>query len=728
MSRVKRSSGKEYRRLSQAAESDDEVILYSLSPSSSSPSVQPHTSTTEFGNGRYDQSLDLELPEIRRSPRKGRRLPARTRKRNEGLKEVYFSKEARACVVFLLLIAVVVGVVILVSTKLGVYWTPQISEQSSLVTAVPVATPTTQSPTSNNPSGGAPSPPSENPPEEITTEPSESPPEEITTEPSENPPEEITTEPSENPPEEITTEPSENPPEEITTEPPKKEKPTEPPEGGPTEPPRETPVATGEHNETTHLPPGEHNETTHLPPEEHTVVTPTTDEETDNEGSSSGEAAMETTSAAVTIPLANSSEGTAATTTSSHPTPPPPDTTAESPSSHPTPPSPDTTTEPPSSHPTPPPPVLPTSPADSEDIEASTRILWEREFFPALTETTLQLQDMNNDSVTDVLMVEGQGSCDMILRALDGLTGHTAWEVPLHLPYDAFAVKCEVDLNKDDIIDCIAAGRQSGFKAISGADGTTIWDRDPNMAYLRYNFYFPLIVPDLDDDGVPDLINTHGGDSTYSPSERERSPSFLVLISGRTGQQLMERVPVPDGHETYMSPVYLSREEGDDVVLVGTGGETIPGSLWAIGYDSLRTRVLNYRASGGYNHTYTLYTAYINHACIGDLTQEEMEGLRPVFDPASFNETRDTKHDKYLNFCHPWGSHSPIWNVYGLCVYRILNTTEKGVILPPVIVEMTGDSQVDLVVSTFDGKTLVINGESGDIVWEVTQPGTESYR
>lgn len=648
MSRVKRSSGKEYRRLSQAAESDDEVILYSLSPSSQ-PSVQLRISTTEFGSGRYDQSLDLELPEIRKLPL-NRGSASRRKGRLSVVRNLRSSKEARTCVCFLLLFAIAIGIVILVSFKLGVYWTPATSEQQS--STLPVATPTTQPP-SNRPTGEASNTPTEEPPEENT---------------SKNPPEEITIKPSEELPKEENTK---EPPEEITTEPP--------------ENPEEISVG----------PPEEHTETTHLPPEEHTVVTPTTANEMDNGGSNGSEPV---TPGTASIPPANL---TAATTTE-YLTP--------------------------SSHPSPSPPPLPDPHHDSEDSETS-RVKWEREFFPALTETTLQLQDMNYDNVTDVLMVEGQGSCDMILRALDGLTGQTVWEVPVHIPYDAFAVKCDVDLNKDDIIDCIAAGRQSGFKAISGADGSTLWDRDPNMAYLRYNFYFPLIVPDLDNDGVPDLINTHGGDSTYSESQKERSPSFLVIVSGRTGQQLMERVPVPDGHETYMSPVYLSRGEGvDDLLLLGTGGETLPGSLWAIGYDSLRTRVLSYCASGRYDPDYPPFTGYVNHACIEDMSQKEMEEQRPVFDSRSFDESHDTKHDKHLHFCHPWGSHNPVWNKYGLCVYHILTTTEKGVILPPVIAEMTGDSQDDLVVSTFDGKTLVINGESGDVVWEVTRPGTESYR
>ena len=335
---------------------------------------------------------------------------------------------------------------------------------------------------------------------------------------------------------------------------------------------------------------------------------------------------------------------------------------------------------------------------------------------------------MNRDGITDVVMVEGLGTCDMILRALDGLTGDSVWEA--RLKYDAFAVKCDIDLNDDDIIDCIAAGRQSGFRALSGADGSILWDRDPNLAYLRYNFYFPLIVPDLDYDGVPDLVNTHGGDATYGESVTERSPSFLVVVSGRTGQQLMERVPVPDGHETYMSPVYLSRGEGlDGMILVGTGGETLPGSLWAISYNSLRSRILRYRTTHTqYDPDYTPFREYINHACNKDMTTKELEDLRPVFDPESFDVGRDTKGDKHLSLCRSWGSHHAIWNEYGLCVYQLLTTEEKGVMLPPVIVDMTEDAQDDLVVSTFDGRTLVINGNDTEVVWEVTRPGTESYR
>ena len=39
---------------------------------------------------------------------------------------------------------------------------------------------------------------------------------------------------------------------------------------------------------------------------------------------------------------------------------------------------------------------------------------------------------------------------------------------------------------------------------------------------------------------------------------------------------------VPDGKESYYSPVVYKRRDGVDLVLFGTGGETHSGSLWYI--------------------------------------------------------------------------------------------------------------------------------------------------
>ena len=335
---------------------------------------------------------------------------------------------------------------------------------------------------------------------------------------------------------------------------------------------------------------------------------------------------------------------------------------------------------------------------------------------------------MNRDGIVDVLVAEGTSSCHFNILALDGLTGKTVWEAST--TFDPFALRCEVDVDGDEMVDCLAAGRQSGFTAFSGLDGSVLWHRDSRLAYPRYNFYYPLLAPDLDFDGIPDLINIHGGDTTYRDSDRHRSPAFLVALSARTGRQLMEPVPVPDGHESYMSPVLFhhGREELGDMILVGTGGETLPGSLWAVTMDSLKTRIFNYVAAHR-DDVYVTVTNYTNHICAGDMTNDELEDLRPIFDKGSFNLTRHiTSEDAYLTFCPEWAEFGPIWNEFGLCVYRLVATSEKGVLLPPVMVDMNEDGQDDLVVSCFEGRTLVLDGESGKTIWEVYSPGTESYR
>ena len=50
---------------------------------------------------------------------------------------------------------------------------------------------------------------------------------------------------------------------------------------------------------------------------------------------------------------------------------------------------------------------------------------------------------------------------------------------------------------------------------------------------------------------------------------------------------MLQWVDVPDGRESYYSPVLYTRRDGTDVVLFGTGGETHPGSLWYIALDDL---------------------------------------------------------------------------------------------------------------------------------------------
>ena len=46
--------------------------------------------------------------------------------------------------------------------------------------------------------------------------------------------------------------------------------------------------------------------------------------------------------------------------------------------------------------------------------------------------------------------------------------------------------------------------------------GTELWSADPSMTDIRWNYYQPQVIPDLDGDGVPDVVVSHGGNGEYT--------------------------------------------------------------------------------------------------------------------------------------------------------------------------------------------------------------------
>ena len=241
---------------------------------------------------------------------------------------------------------------------------------------------------------------------------------------------------------------------------------------------------------------------------------------------------------------------------------------------------------------------------------------------------------------------------------------------------------------------------------------------DPSIVFPPYNFYFPLIIEDLDNDGVSDIINMHGGDGIYAPYQHNRSPGYLVVISGRTGQSLFSPILTPDGHESYMSPVLFKLNGKEDLILFGSGGETVPGSLWAISLTSIHHQVQKSSA----------YKPFINdtyHQCY--MRGTNFNKIRPTFDQKAFNFMTSSTSD--MRFCPSWEGVSPIWNKYGVCLYELYRSESKGIMVPPVIVDLNHDGVDDLVVSAFDGHTVAFDGlDAATRLWDAYYPNTESFR
>ncbi|MEX1184146.1 MAG: PQQ-binding-like beta-propeller repeat protein [Gemmatimonadota bacterium] len=60
-------------------------------------------------------------------------------------------------------------------------------------------------------------------------------------------------------------------------------------------------------------------------------------------------------------------------------------------------------------------------------------------------------------------------------------------------------------------------------------------------------------------------------------------------------------------------------------------------------------------------------------------------------------------------------------------VEPLISIGEKGVMAPATLVELTNDGELDIVISTFDARLFVIDGSTGDIIWERHDEREESY-
>lgn len=175
--------------------------------------------------------------------------------------------------------------------------------------------------------------------------------------------------------------------------------------------------------------------------------------------------------------------------------------------------------------------------------------------------------------------------------AVDVATGERRWR--LSTTHELFALPTPLTRRSRGVQAWVFAGRDGQLRAVNGVTGEELWHfrpfGDAGRAVGVYNFYSGRLFGDVNADGVADYLGTNGGDSRLK-SHESRPPGHLMVISGANGD-LIHRLQVPDGRETYCSPLLWSRL-GEEWIVFGTGGETFPGSLWAVPADSVRAGTL----------------------------------------------------------------------------------------------------------------------------------------
>lgn len=187
---------------------------------------------------------------------------------------------------------------------------------------------------------------------------------------------------------------------------------------------------------------------------------------------------------------------------------------------------------------------------------------------------------------------------DKGILAINGKSGDLLWQ---HEADDqVFGSPTFIDINKDGTDDVIISGRSVCLKALDGKTGKSIWEykfeyeEDPILKYAHFNFYNSVAVPDQNNDGIEDFLIQNGGNSKAKPYVEEgRYAGVLMLFDSSTGQVLAADT-MPDGRESYMSPICFNQPDNPEPFIVfGTGGETLSGHLYVAKLSDLKNRKLS---------------------------------------------------------------------------------------------------------------------------------------
>ncbi len=216
-----------------------------------------------------------------------------------------------------------------------------------------------------------------------------------------------------------------------------------------------------------------------------------------------------------------------------------------------------------------------------------TKIVWDQSFPVIGSQSSPRPIDINQDGVDDLVM----GACkneyqptEMGVIALDGKSGNILWQSDAG--DQVYGSATVIDINNDSIQDVIIGGRWSYLRALDGKNGKVLWSYAPKdslhpiLKYAKYNFFNSVLISDQNNDGVQDLLIQNGGNHSAQPTDSiHRYPGVLMVIDNVNGHVLAADT-MPDGQESYMSPLYIKHPDRSEWVIFGSGGETFGGHLY----------------------------------------------------------------------------------------------------------------------------------------------------
>ncbi len=307
-----------------------------------------------------------------------------------------------------------------------------------------------------------------------------------------------------------------------------------------------------------------------------------------------------------------------------------------------------------------------------------------------------RLIDLTGDGILDVVMGDIQNDGISIITAINGKSGKEIWKVSGYK--DIFTSASFLNIDADTTPDIVMGGRGVDLVAISGLTGKLLWQfKKPVELELWGNFYSSIPVSDQNNDGVSDIITANGGDeSRYE----KRPPGLFLLISGKTGE-VLHKLTSPDGKETYMSPILIeSPASNEKFILFGSGGETLPGSVWKI--------------------------------TLADLVAEKPEGFKKIITsktkgfeapPASADFNNDGIIDYFVQGFD--GTATLVDGNTDKVIWEIFNDGFESIAAPTIGYFLGNDTTPDIFLQLNQGvypeysrcKNVLIDGKDGKVLW-----------
>jgi hypothetical protein len=296
---------------------------------------------------------------------------------------------------------------------------------------------------------------------------------------------------------------------------------------------------------------------------------------------------------------------------------------------------------------------------------------WSVTYNTIISYSSPKATDLNGDGIEDIVMGAGGeewSATEAGVIAMDGANGEIIWTVPAD--NQIYGSATFIKINNDDIPDVIIGGRSAQLKAIDGKTGKVIWSffdgRGQNASKRAgwYNFSNAQIVLDQDGDKINDFIIANGGDATLPAELKDRPAGKLLLISSVTGKILAED-KMPDGRETYLSPVCLDCASNPNPKFIfGSGGETISGHLYITNLEKLKSKnlkesvIIDSTTTKGYEAPPVLID--INNDGVDDFVFNTSEGSTKVIDGENYKLIWSVKCDSAEVFSQPG-----VGNFYG---------------------------------------------------------------